>query len=88
MTAQPGRPLWTYGKLYDFLYSALPECRTPRNIIDVPRLATLLNLSKEGFYKILRRGHMPATHARSLHELSVLQNPSAPPLSEFYDFVN
>ena len=35
----PGRPPWSFGKMYDFIADSLPDFRTKRNVVDVPRLA-------------------------------------------------
>lgn len=92
----PGRPAWSFGPLYDFVWKCLPTYRTPRNIVDVPELAVSLELSKEAIYKWFRSGSLTATNARKLqklscesHNLELLKqsNVEPPALTEFYEFV-
>lgn len=92
----PGRPPWSYGKLYDFIAESLPEYRTKRNVVDVPRLAIEFEKSKEAIYKWFRAGHLTAPNARRLVELvnepenlAKLQRADRKPpeLTDFYEFV-
>lgn len=92
----PGRPTWSFGPLYDFVWKCLPTYRTSRNIVDVPELADAMGLSKEAIYKWFRSGNLTAPNARKLQELSsesrnlelLKQSDIQPPaITDFYEFV-
>lgn len=92
----PGRPPWSFGAMYDFIAESLPDFRTKRNVVDVPRLAVEFGISDEAVYKWFRFNRLTAKNARRLHNLShqpenlaILQqaNRTPPELTEFYEFV-
>lgn len=92
----PGRPPWSFGKMYDFIADSLPDFRTKRNVVDVPRLAVEFGISEEAIYKWFRFGRLTARNARRLNDLvnepdnqaKLKQANRTPPgLNDFYEFV-
>lgn len=92
----PGRPPWSYGKLYDFVAESLLDFRTKRNVVDVPRLAIEFEKSEEAIYKWFRAGRLTPPNARRFVELVnepdnlaklAKANRTPPCLNDFYEFV-
>lgn len=73
MTAKPSSRTqrdFSFGGLYDFLFARFPDHRSKQQVLDVPRLATDLEMSAEGVYRILRKNKLNADQAKKIIEIS------------------
>lgn len=61
---------WLNSPLYMFLLDHMPEYRSKRGGLDVPRFCRELDRSTEGFYKVLRSSRLMPAVAKALCDLA------------------